>query len=354
MKKLLVLLLSLTFLAASCDLSDPFSFGAGSRGVYKSEDSAETFRAVNKLAKRRGDLSNSTVNVLSFDPRNTDILYMGSSDGVYSSKDGGDSWNYLLAGIAVGDIQVDPFNSNIVYASGISGNNGKVIKSYDGGTTWVDIYSEASKGNTVITLAVLRSNPKVLVAGLNTGELIRSSDEGHTWQLVKDIQDRIIEVRFGSNNTLYILALHNGLYRSTDWGNNVTQTTGVLTTTGLFGKNNNSVSVSTFYDIALDQKQSGVLYLGTEQGVVRTIDDGINWGFINLPVKDSQLKVSAVAVNPTNSNNIFVSIGSTMLKSLNGGVTWETKKLPTSQSVKTILINPQTPNVIYLGMGERK
>jgi hypothetical protein len=46
-------------------------------------------------------------------------------------------------------------------------------------------------------------------------------------------------------------------------------------------------------------------------------------------------------------------VGSTFFRTTNGGVTWETRKLPTEQKVRHILVDPDEPNNIYLGMGDR-
>ena len=355
MKKIIILLLSITFIAASCDLADPFSLESGSKGILRSEDSTQTFQARNKLKQSRRDLSGLSVNSLVFDPKNSDVLYIGSSSGIHKSEDAAESWTYILTGIAVGDVRVDPNTSNIVYSAGLSGNNGKIIKSYDNGSTWIDIYSEPSKGNAVLTMDILRSNTKILIAGLNNGEVLRSSDEGRTWQLVKDFQDRVFKIRFTGSNSVYALTRTNGLYKSGDLGTTWTQVSELLTSNSLFSRNNAPVSVTAFYDLALDQRQAGVIYLGTEQGLMRTIDDGATWSSLSLPAKDnSQLRVSAVAVNPASSNNIYASISSTLFRSVNGGVTWETKKLPTSAILRLILINPSAPNIVYLGMGDQK
>ncbi|MBI3952549.1 MAG: hypothetical protein HY336_01170 [Candidatus Doudnabacteria bacterium] len=353
MRKIAILLAGVALTAASCDLGGIFSLGSGGRGILKSDDSGESFHFANKFAKQKGQFSVSP-NALEFDPRNFDVLYLGSSEGIYKSEDAGETWTYILTGIAVGDIRVDPNSSNIVYAVGISGNNGKVIKSYDSGVTWVDIYSEASKGNTVLTIDVAKTNSKIIIVGLNSGEIIRSFDEGKTWQLVKDFGNRVIKVR-SSGSTVYALTLNDGLFRSADLGTTWSSISTALASNSLFSRNNASVTVSTFYDLALDQKQSGVIYLGTQQGLVRSVDNGLNWASITLPAKDnSQLAVSSVAVNPVNSNNIYASISSTLFKSLNGGVTWETKKLPTTASVRLVLINPESSNTLYLGIGQTK
>lgn len=354
MKRFSILLLALTFTAAGCDLlADPFGGGSGPKGVLKSEDEAQTFQLSNKLSNGK-DISNFSINTFVLDPTDPEIIYLGHSSGIHKSEDGANTWVHKLAGIGVGDIAIDAGNPNIIYAAGVTGSNGKIIKSFDNGKSWIDIYTEASKGNAVLSIAISGSKPKVLIASLSSGEVIRSIDEGHTWQLAKDFQDRIIRLRFGSNNTAFALGQRNGLYKSTDSGSAWTGITTALTGSNFLGQNNSLVSISAFHDLALDQRQIGVIYLATEQGLIRSVNDGLSWSLINLPLKNAQLSASSTAVSPGNSNNILVSVGSILLKSLNGGITWETKKLPTGQTVRSIIFNPKTTNVIYLGLGEKR
>ena len=57
---------------------------------------------------------------------------------------------------------------------------------------------------------------------------------------------------------------------------------------------------------------------------------------------------------PGNCNNIFVSIGSTIFKSLNGAITWETNELRTEQAIRVVTIDPKERNIVYLGLGDKK
>ncbi|HEV8601339.1 MAG TPA: hypothetical protein VGQ87_01935 [Patescibacteria group bacterium] len=351
MQKFLILVLSLSFIAASCN--DPFSLTSGEKGVFKSEDAGESFKSVNQLSPT-GSISNVSANNLSFDPKDSKTLYLAASSGIYKTTDGGKLWKFILTGIGVADTAINPYNSQIVYAAGISGSNGKIIKSMDGGSSWTDAYTEPSKSNAVLSLAVSQTNPAIIIAGLSTGEIIRSSDSGNTWQAVNDFQDRIIEIRFGPNSAVYALTYRSGLYKSADQGLTWAALTKSLTSNGLFSESSRPLTVSVFYDLALDQRQSGVIYLAAEEGLIRSVNDGTSWSAINLPVKNASLRVSSVAVSPTNSNNLFVSIGSTVFKTLNGGITWETKELRSEQAIRLIMIDSVSPNVVYLGLGEKK
>ncbi len=347
-KKFLILLIGLSLTAASCDPTGLFDVGGGTRGIFKSEDGGQTYNPSNKISAK-GSLDRLSVNSLVSDPANPDILYAAGGSGLYKSEDAAVTWKYILSGIAVADIAVDPFNSRTVYAAGIVGKNGKIIKTSDGGNSWIDTYSEPSQNNTVLSVAVLPSSSSTVLAGLNNGEIIRSIDAGRTWQTTKDFGARVVAIRFGSSNTAYALTSRNGLYKSTDLGITWTQSTSSLTTDTLSSPNG-LASVSVFYDLALDKRQAGVIYLATEEGLFRSVDDGATWGPIALPVKNAALRVSSVAVDPTNSNTLIATVASTIYKSVNGGLTWETKVLPTSANIDSIIINPNSTNIIYLGL----
>jgi photosystem II stability/assembly factor-like uncharacterized protein len=349
MKKFIILILSLSFLAASCDLGSVFSFGGGTKGIFKSEDAGETFNTADKVSPR-GDLSSLVVNTLAFDTSSADTLYLGASNGIFKSTDAAKTWKYVLSNIAVADIAVDPFQANVVYASGIAGSRGKIIKSLDGGVTWVDIYTEPSSNNTVLSIAVSATNNQVVLAGLNSGEIIRSFDGGHAWQAVKDFSKKILSVQFGPSGTAYALNTLTGLSKSTDLGVTWTPLTDNLVNDVYSPQNNTVTSVNEFDNMALDRKQAGVLYLGTDRGVLRSVNDGNSWSSLPLPVKKASLPVTALTVDPSNSNNLMASIGSTLFKSINGGVTWQTRVLPTQAWIQLIEINPQSQNLIYLGM----
>lgn len=350
MKKVIILILGLSLTAASCDLNALFNGTGGTQGIFRSEDAGETFKTANALAPK-GDIGSVSTNSLVFDSSNPDILYLGASNGIFKSTDGAKTWRYILANIAVADLAVDPYQSNIIYAAGTSGSNGKIIKTLDSGTSWVDIYTEPSKNNPVQSIAVSSTNNQVLLAGLASGEIIRSMDAGHTWQATKDFSSKIARVRFGPNGTAYALTTLKGLSKSSDSGINWTLLTNSLTGDSFNNSADHPTTVGSFANLALDRKQPGVLYLGTDRGLFRSVNDGGSWSFLALPVKNASLLISAAAVNPSNSNNLFVSIGRILFKSLNGGVTWETKVMATNAIIKLIQINPVSTNIIYLGFG---
>src|SRR6478672_9831366 len=191
-------------------------------GVYKSTNGGESWTFV-------GLRETQHIGRVVVDPRNANVVYVaalgpawkaGGDRGLYKSTDGGANWKLIKAGAnaktGAVDVQLDPSNPDIVYASfweryrtPYSLNSGGVgsglFKSTDGGNTWVEIkgngYPEGPKGR--IGLAVSRSNPQVVYALTEAASkeagpvkfdrkpaangLYRSADGGKTWEHMNNI-----------------------------------------------------------------------------------------------------------------------------------------------------------------------
>ena len=143
-------------------------------GVFKSTDRGNNWTQINN-----GLISLDT-NVLAVDPNDSDVLYLGTDDdGIYKSINGGENWKKLIptASFGVGDIIVDPQNSNNVYmgtvdyfrlseSRGVLGDFG-VYKSTDGGTTWEEFNSGLNHLG-VFSLELSEEN-RILYAGTRAG-----------------------------------------------------------------------------------------------------------------------------------------------------------------------------------------
>ena len=100
--------------------------------------------------------------------------------------------------------------------------------------------------------------------------------------------------------------------------------------------------------VAVDPNNENIYYVGTPAGGIwKSIDAGINW----IPLTDylPQIGVSGIAIDPSNSNTIFIATGDDdandsyavgVWKSIDGGVTWN----PTG----SLSGNPNSMNEIYI------
>ena len=143
-------------------------------GVFKSTDRGNNWTQINN------GLNSLETNVLAVDPNDSDVLYLGTDDdGIYKSINGGENWKKLIptASFGVGDIIVDPQNSNNVYmgtvdyfrlseSRGVLGDFG-VYKSTDGGTTW-EKFNSGLNHLGVFSLELSEEN-RILYAGTRAG-----------------------------------------------------------------------------------------------------------------------------------------------------------------------------------------
>jgi len=146
-------------------------------GVFKSTDRGNNWTQINN------GLDSLETNILTVDPNDSKTLYLGTDDdGVYKSTDGGESWKKLNVSsipksFGVGDIIVDPQNSNNIYigtvdyfrlseSRGVLGDFG-IYKSTDGGTTWEE-FNSGLKHLGVFSLELSEEN-RILYAGTRAG-----------------------------------------------------------------------------------------------------------------------------------------------------------------------------------------
>ena len=177
--------------------------------------------------------------------------YPNANDGVLKSEDGGFSWTQIDFGkclqtteennlYIINTIEINPLSPDIVYAvaemKSTSFFNGKsifkVIKTADGGKTWLDISRKKEENgmtkllnSSVESLLIDPVNPEIVYVTSANG-VCRSDDGGKTWKSKlpkdtlnkKDIVFRNISVNPSNPKTVY-LATNKYIYKSIDRGN---------------------------------------------------------------------------------------------------------------------------------------
>lgn len=236
------------------------------------------------------------------------------------------------------------------YYQGATG--GGVLKTTDGGKTWIHISDEAFKTGSVGAIAVAPSDPNVIYAGMgetcirgnmSAGDgIYRSIDEGKTWEHVGLGDTQFIgEIVVHPDNPdiVWVAALGHafgtegnearGVFKSTDGGK---------TWRKVLYHNRRTGAV----DIEVDPNNSRILYAGLWEayrnpwemssggpgsGLYKSRDGGETWENISqspgLP-KGLWGKVG-VAVSPANSDRIWTIIENEnggVFRSDDGGKTW--------------------------------
>jgi photosystem II stability/assembly factor-like uncharacterized protein len=329
----------ISLLAVSCDLfgSTPHAVA----GILRSANSGTDWQAANTIKdKPDSSLAGTNISGLKFKPDSSDVIFGSSyNNGMVVSEDGGNSWSQLLSQFAVYDFTFDPADPNVMYVAGIAADHGRVLVTRDTGKSWQEIYSEGTSGNGV--RAIMADSNQRLYIGLEDGNMVRSEDSGLTWKLVKNFETRVNAIR-SYNGSLYVLARSKGLFRSDD-GQNFVNVTGEVGSEDGFRILSN---VGTYNQFVITV---GSIYLATNNGFFRSVDQGGHWTRLTLPVQDQSASILTVATSPTNDSLVYTAVGSTIYKSTDGGNTWQTQNSNTTSLITALLVHPQNPQLVYAG-----
>jgi photosystem II stability/assembly factor-like uncharacterized protein len=158
-------------------------YAGTSGGVYKSVDRARTWSKANSGLISPELVSSSRalmVNTLVIDPQRPDTAYAATLNGLYKTEDGARSWTRSgldLPDQMISALALDPSRPGTLYVAGRQG----VFKSTDGGRTWKGKNAGLASLN-VRSLALSPADPKTAYLGTNGSGLYRSRDGGETWE----------------------------------------------------------------------------------------------------------------------------------------------------------------------------
>ncbi|HNP68826.1 MAG TPA: T9SS type A sorting domain-containing protein [Aequorivita sp.] len=306
-----------TDVAISPDNDDHLYVATATGGIFRSYDGGTNWTSIfDEVTKPSiGDIAISQSNPQRIyagtgeaNGSATDGAYFG--DGIYRSDDAGDTWTNvgLPESNHIGRIVVDPTNPDRVFAAATGELYGKnvergIYRTTNGGTNWEKVLF-VTDSTAAIDVAMNVANTNIIYAAMwertrkpwqrdyggVTSAIHRSMDGGTTWTelgaanglpapnaqtgrigiAVSESDPSTVYARFTTNE---ITNEFNGLYKSTDNGDNWT--------------------------------------LVTSAGALSGIDANFGWYFGN------------VRVNPTNSSEVYI-VGFDIAKSTNSGSSWNT------------------------------
>ena len=279
---------------------DRRTYGGPSSGIYRSEDAGSTWiKLTNGLPRKAGRIG------IAISESSPDILYSMVEDsethfieGIYKSKDGGDSWNRMNAsGVSnvpfmywFGKIYVDPKNSDVIYLPSLY-----MSKNTSGSSEeWTTIFSTAHPDQHAVHI-----DPQ------NTMRLIIGND--------------------------------GGVYTSEDGGTNFDKL--------------NGLPITQFYTCEIDYLAPERLFGGTQDnGTLRTLT-GIHGDWERIYSGDG----FRIIVDPSNNNNVYVeSQWGNLRKSIDGGETFSFASRGVNRGDRfnwntPIAMDSQDPQIMYFG-----
>jgi photosystem II stability/assembly factor-like uncharacterized protein len=157
-----------------------------SMGVYRSTDHGATFTRIDQApGAAAGVFLNIGGRGLAMDPHHRHTLFLAArGKGTWKTADGGASWVQVDPTFAL-SVTIDPTNSRVVYAAGdpSSGDPG-VIKSIDGGNTFVASGNGLPDTSQSSRTGAVNINPREsnqLFVGFEGDGVYTSNDAGATW-----------------------------------------------------------------------------------------------------------------------------------------------------------------------------
>ncbi len=295
------------------------------------------------------------VTALSIDPRNSDHILAGTSDGqIYRTIDGGAIWRRIRPGIrATGfTVTVILFDSEkpdriyvgvkAVTALGEEGKGGAAYLSEDNGENWREI--EGMHGRLVRSIVQSSKDANVLVASTLEG-IYRSLDRGQKWEMITPANDpelrnfHAVAIDPRDVDTIYAGTSHLP-WKTTDggktWKRAGTKETGMIDDSDIMA-------------IHIDEANPEVVLMSACSGIYRSLDSSAKWSKIQ-GIPYSSRRTHIIYQHPTKPEVIFAGTTEGLWLSTNGGKTDSWRRATSAKLViNSIAIHPGRPDRIFLG-----
>jgi photosystem II stability/assembly factor-like uncharacterized protein len=233
---------------------------AGGNGLHHTSDGGRSWRILTGWTTRE------VLTVVS-DPASPTNLLIGTAGGAFRSRDAGKSWHECPTGLGSRQVKVlgpDPRSSTTLYALADDG----LYRTTDGGDMWIPLGIDG----LVVSFWQNSRTPEVMVAGVEDGGLLRSTDDGTSWHSVQDFASATVYALAGDpqDSLLYAAGWETGIWRSADRG-------------ASWERLGDIAGVNCVFCISVHPQNSGHLFAGTDgQGVFESLDGGRSWRFAGL------------------------------------------------------------------------
>ncbi|MEM8487043.1 MAG: T9SS type A sorting domain-containing protein [Bacteroidota bacterium] len=233
------------------------------------------------------------------DSNGDDVLAAGTDAGVYLSLDAGDTWT--AAGLDTSDVSALVFSNGSLHAATLADG---IFLRENSASAW----TPANSGLENLRVGALSIDQNdVLLASTILGGVYRSEDNGANWALAvtSALHDPFVPALVVDANNDMFAGTDDGVLRSIDGG----ETWSFV---------NNGLGNLQVESLLLDED---ALFAGTDLGMYRSFDNGMNWEAAHTNAL-ATTNVRALVAN--NNNAIFAgTLGMGVFRSLDYGTTWE-------------------------------
>ncbi len=283
-------------------------------GIWMSKNSGDAWEKI------KSDTMPVNVDSLAVDPRGLETMYAGTTWRAYKSTDSGKNWRLIKEGMIddsdVFAITIDKENPDHVVASACSG----IYESNNAGEKWAKIQGIPSQSRRTRDLLQHPGKPGTIYAATTQGFWM-TSNGGKTWIMTtqRDLEINSVAVHPDDPNRIFIGTNNYGVMISGDGGKSFNQA------------NDNFTSRFT-YSITADLENPNRLYAMTQNTATGggfffiSSDGGTSWQQAkNLEV--TRISPYSFLQDNVNPNTLYLGTNVGMFRSANRGINW-TQLLP--------------------------
>lgn len=317
-------------------------------GVFKSTDGGATWSAANN-----GITGTNAFNVTFSGATGTaELLVYVHGSGVYRSTDSGANWALSEAGLPTGYAALGGINRETGLIQYIGLDKQGIYRTTNGGLNWSPWGSTATDSDAKYARGI--SSPVTGIAGLyylSTIEgVVKTTNDGTTLQLAGDMNGGRVNAISHDRDTPSIayLALKFPLKVSNIYGDYNSPALFTLLDNGVTGATNDGV-------VYQDRLTPANLYITTNnRGIFKSTSGGTSFVAINNGLPNMIGKSSRLAIDPTNSQNLFLGLSDEggVYKSTNGGTSWVLSSTglsttPKAMNINIVTVDLNNPSIVW-------
>jgi photosystem II stability/assembly factor-like uncharacterized protein len=254
-------------------------YAATDSGLYRADEDLQNWTSITPKSLPRQERVCRTIAI---DPWKPNQLFAGiDGHGIFRSANGGESWtlqtdNLPAAEIeksSVFEISIHPQRPDIVLAT-LSEIG--LLRSTDAGDSWTPITEKFVRGGTTLTQTAHHpSDTEIILLGTSTGDIYKTTNGGGSWGLTHQGHGYVAVQSFAQDpfvDDLVYAGTGHGVLVSSDFGSQWTELKSGLP------------HIATTIAVFPDSAESSVLYVyGQGIGILRSRNGGTSW---EKPVRD--------------------------------------------------------------------
>jgi len=359
-------------IAVHPDRPDRVFLGVDDAGILISVNGAESYEASN------AGFINRQVRAVIADKVERGRVYAGvifdrASGGLFISEDGGGAWRQSINGMGVRDVY-SLYQSDSNPATIYAGTNNGLFRSDDRGRNWTQVKkagAERRSAKTRIAMVNLKdqSSPSPNAAGPAKKPQVKAGVKSRTpSKPAKSERDTLVDLQ---NQIFAILPFtpNNGEGDSPSTSDRITKSNWMVASTwnGLFvtedekkgwresklpkavnRTDGNTAAQIKVNAIVTNPKLPGAIFIGTDEGLFVSRDNG--WNFQQIAMPEAARRIRNVVCDPRDPETLYVGTATGFFRSMDGGRSWESRGggMPQGGNIGAIVVSAANPDELYV------